>query len=117
MSGPERDEALERRVRAALDEAAARLPATRAARLAAARARAVEAVRGRRQRLRLLPAAVAAAAAAVAGVALLRPWRAAAPPPEAVEDIEILTAAEPLELIEDLDFYRWLEEEHGDGVG
>jgi len=116
MSGPERDEALERRVRAALDEAAARLPATRAARLAAARARAVEAARGRR-RLRLVPAAVAAAAAAVAGVALLRPWRAAAPPPEAVEDIEILTAAEPLELIEDLDFYRWLEEEHGDGVG
>lgn len=116
MSGPERDEVLERRVRAALDEAAARLPATRAARLAAARARAVEAARGRR-RLRLVPAAVAAAAAAVAGVALLRPWRAAAPPPEAVEDIEILTAAEPLELIEDLDFYRWLEEEHGDGVG
>lgn len=88
--------------------------ATRA-RLRAARRRALDARKGRPSIASRFgfPAAVAVAAAVLATVLLLPRW-SGEPPQDLVagvglEDLELLGAAEDLELYEQLEFYRWLE--------
>ncbi len=116
VTGKERDRALEQRARAALDAAAAEVDPTRAARLATARRRALEAAARptpwwRRAGPEPVGLGLAAAAGLAVALVLLRTPGEALPQPEAVEDLEILTVAEPLDLIEELDFYQWLEAE------
>jgi hypothetical protein len=97
-------------VRAALDEGGANVDAATRARLAQARARALE---PRRRHWRWwLPAGGAVFASLLAAVLWLgQP----APVPgnglDSVTDFELLTANDDLELFEQMDFYRWLEEE------
>lgn len=114
MSDPERDDAIAARARALLDRASDELDADTRARLRAARLRALERVGARRTRRAALAAAgVGAAAAAAVAALLLRPARetdSAGAFAEAFEDFEILGAADDLELYDDLEFYRWLEE-------
>lgn len=56
-----------------------------------------------------LPAAGAVATVAIA--VMLRNGVGDVPAEAAVSDFEILMAGEDLEMLEDLDFYRWLDEE------
>lgn len=85
------------------------------ARLRSARRRALDTLDDRpRSAARFgVPAVAALAAAALATVLLVPRW-SAEPPQDIVaglglEDLEILGAAEDLELYEHLEFYRWLE--------
>lgn len=60
----------------------------------------------------LLPAGVAAAAALVAWVSLRGPApEALTPEVAALQDLEILLGEEELEMLEELEFYTWLEEQ------
>ncbi len=88
------------------------------ARLRAARTRALEVAAGGHtvSTYRWLLPAGGLAAVAVAAVAVVMLYRG---PAEVVPifpngDIDLLTAAEPLELLENLDFYEWLEAETPD---
>jgi hypothetical protein len=111
MSTDERDEAIVARVRRALDERANALDPETRVRLRAARLRALDALEERRAFG--ARAALAAAAAGLAGIGLFAAWWLREPPLalEGLEDVEILAAAEDWELYDDLDFYRWLEED------
>jgi len=103
------DEAFLASSKALLDERARDLDADVAARLRQARYRALEAKP--RPFFWLLPAGgVAAASVAVLAVALwfYQPGRPA--PMQGVEDLEILSSPENLELFDDLEFYGWLAE-------
>lgn len=98
------------RVRGALDEGAANLDGATRSRLAQARARALQP----RHAVRLwwLPAGGAVFASVLAALLWLgQP----APLPgngfNGVADLELLTSNDGLELYQELDFYRWLEEE------
>lgn len=104
------DRQLIEQVRAALDDGVAKLDGATRSRLAQARAQALE---PRRSPLRWWLPAGGAVFASVLAAAL---WLGQpAPLPgngfDSVTDFELLTAAEPLELYEQLDFYQWLEEE------
>jgi hypothetical protein len=104
------DDPLIGRIRSALDEGAANLDGATRSRLAQARARALE---PRHSHWRLwLPAGGAVFASVLAAVLWLgQP----APLPgngfNGVADLELLTSNDGLELYQELDFYRWLEEE------
>lgn len=68
---------------------------------------------------RWLPAAGVTAAAVVAVVMMQGPV-VVEPPAEAISDFEILLSDDNLEMIEELEFYSWLElaaEESADNVG
>lgn len=107
------EQRLEKRAKQAFDDSVASLDAQTRSRLAQARARALE--HGRRPWWpvrALVPGAVAAAAA----LAVWMLWQDAATPPAGVEiaalqDLEILLSDEELEMLEELDFYTWLDEE------
>ncbi len=114
------DPRLQRTVRAALDTVADDIDTATRVRLRDARQRAL-AVAERRQRphwrwqTMTLPAAAAVAIAVVAMTLLLddggfrRASQAVvAAPPEAVPDLDLLTSGENLELLDDLEFFRWL---------
>lgn len=113
MSGREHDEAIAARARAALDRSCEQIDEPTRARLRAARLRALAGLDAPRSFAggRRLAAASAALALAVA----VSWWLRALPPPLALEadleDVEILTAAEDLELYDELDFYRWLADD------
>ena len=112
------DRQLQRNVRAALERAADDLDPASRERLREARRLALRAAGQRSSpRWRWLALTVPAAAAAVL-VAILGDPPARPPgttvvnaPVEAVRDLDLLTSGENLELLEDLDFYRWLPAE------
>lgn len=109
MKTEPQDEGLLAASKALLDESARELDADIAARLRQARCRALEAKP--RPFFWLLPAGgLAAACVAVLAVALwvYQPSRPA--PMQGVEDLEILSSSENLELFDDLEFYGWLAE-------
>ncbi len=85
------------------------IDAATAARLHRARMAALERIDSRRPVVRRwLPAGIVATAAVGLVVAGLY-FHRAAPPPDAVEDLELLSSSEALDFYEDLEFYEWLE--------
>jgi hypothetical protein len=114
MSTENRDRELLERVRATLDASADNLDAATLRRLRRSRLEAVEAA-GPKRRPFPLPRWVTAggvATVAVLGVAASVWLSAPRPvlPEKQVEDLEIVTAKEQLDLYADLEFYRWLAE-------
>ncbi len=109
MNDPEHDDPLLRRARHELRASEHDLDELTLARLGRARARAIEAAaRGKRYRWwRAAPLAAAAALALALGLAWLQP------PPDSpaplLEDLRLLSSGADLEMLEDLDFYLWLE--------
>lgn len=99
------EQALIERLRQRLDEQADGLDGAMLARLRAARARALEA--GRRRRPARWALAGLAAAATLVGAVIL--WQGWMPMPATPEDWEVLAAGDDLELIEELEFYDWLD--------
>jgi len=105
----ERDRELIEQSHAALERSARELDPETLTRLAQARARALERA-GRRThpRIWLLGGGLASASAAALAWLLLSP--SVEPGPAlVVEDLELLSSTESLELLQDLDFYEWLE--------
>ncbi len=119
MSGRGDDDELVTRVRQALERASRELDPATAGRLRAARRTALAAARGRgspawSSRAWLAAGVAAGVTAAVALAVLLQ--RGPAPDPgtahlAAVEDLELITQGEGLDLYEDLEFYQWLAEQ------
>jgi hypothetical protein len=113
MSEDRRDDAIVRRARQVLDRQVEALDETERARLRAARLRALDALdEGRPLATRR---GLAAAGAGALGLMLVTSWWIRHPAPElaaadGLEDLDILAAADDLELYDDLDFYRWLAE-------
>jgi len=112
MSDDERDDAIAARARALLDQSVEELDPITRARLRAARMRALDVDATVRLRARRL---AVAGAGALGLLAALSWWMRGANGPRALaegfEDEEILAAGDDLELYDDLDFYRWLEED------
>jgi hypothetical protein len=107
MSKDAREEALLRQVKSALDAGSETLDAATCTRLRAARAHALR-QRHARQPWLLWPAAGAALAAAA-----LLSWglwfnAPVSHTPAALEQLELLSSTENLELYTDLEFYQWL---------
>src|SRR5215510_14601853 len=106
----EGDEAFVRRVKAILDEGNAHLDARVRSRLTQARHAAL-AQADARPNLWLRQWAPAAGIAAAAVLAVLV-WTSAPreqPPDEALNDLEIVLAGENLDMLENLDFYEWVD--------
>jgi hypothetical protein len=114
------DEALMDQVSAQLDQDLQHLDGHTASRLNRIRQAALDQALVQRQRRPWqLPLYALASCAAVA-LALSLMWRvpeAPAPvaPVQAVDDFELLAGAEDLEMIENLEFYAWLEQQSLDG--
>lgn len=112
----------ERRSRAAFDDSVTALDGETRSRLAHARRRALAAIR-RRPMSWLSPWVPAGAAAAMAMLALLlwtgkEPGPGAKPTVIAFEDLDIVTAGDDLEMLdEDPAFYVWAAGEPANGVG
>jgi ferric-dicitrate binding protein FerR (iron transport regulator) len=114
MSDPDE---IARRARSLLDRSTDELDAATRARLGAARAEALAALRTPRPlwaRRRAL--VVAAAAFGAAALAFGASWwlRAPAGPlsfGDDVDDVDILAGTDDLEMYDDLEFYRWLDDE------
>lgn len=106
MSEPD-DRELTDRLRQMLDRSTAELDAVTLARLRAARRRALDSPPPRRIWLAAGGISAAALAAGLAAVLWLSP--AAAPAPTGLEQLDLLAEAD-LELVDDIDFYRWLAE-------
>jgi hypothetical protein len=115
MSDDERDGAIVRRVREHLDRSADELDVTTRTRLRAARIRALDglpvsrSLAGRRVWL------TASVAISALGLYFAASWWLRTPEqPFAsggdLDDVEILTAADDLELYDELEFYRWLDD-------
>lgn len=113
MTDDERDDAIASRVRAHLERTSHELDARSRAQLRAAREQALDAAPAPRE---VWPRrAVLAGAGALAVLVALMRWRRESPPRdpfgESLEDLDILAAADDLELYDDdPEFYRWLEE-------
>lgn len=115
MSGATGRTELETRAKELYDAGVAGLDGATRSRLAQARARALESARQRRPFVPgrwWLPAG-AVAAAVLAAVLVLEAPQAPAPAVEltALGDLDILLGDEDLELLEELEFYAWLEEQ------
>lgn len=118
VSTGEEKTALERRAKALFDEGVDGLDARTRSRLTQARHAAVAALVQQREpfmRRWWLPAAGLATAALVAVIVVFNLNPAAnqqlAAASLAVEDMDILSGAENIELLEDMEFYAWLESE------
>lgn len=105
MTSRRNDDELEAKLRGDLEEITRDLPPGVSARLAAARRNALARMSPSGTRIGM--PALAASAAAL-GVVVVLVWRLAAPPPE--PDILELAVREELELVDDLDFYLWLDQ-------
>lgn len=114
MSEHDREQELVARARAQLDRDVEALDETTRARLGAARLRALDAP-GERRRFAVPGGLLAASAGAAALLLVVSTWRQQArrdlAPGDDLDDVEILAAADDLELYDDLDFYRWLAED------
>jgi hypothetical protein len=123
------DTGLERGTRRAFDEVVARTDGATRSRLNQARSRAMAELDGSR---RSIPAAWLPAGAATAAAVALLAWLLVRPPdgdtvltPTLATDLDILLETDDLELIEELEFYAWLDEQpelsnrsrEGNGVG
>ncbi|GFO70824.1 hypothetical protein GMLC_44030 [Geomonas limicola] len=107
------DQELENQIRARLDASLDQLDQGTLNALSRARLAALSEARERRP-VRwlpswLTPARLSLSAVTVAALALFLVVPARAPQSVAVEDLEVLTAPEQVDLIQDLDFYRWLD--------
>jgi len=108
------DQELEGRIRARLDASLDELDQSTLSALSRARQTAL--AQGKESRSRrfplpywLTPARLSLSAVTVAALALFLTLPARAPQSVAVEELEVLTAPEQVDLIQDLDFYRWLD--------
>ena len=107
-------EILEQRIAAALDDRAANLDAETLARLAAARQRALAARRrtlGLSTRRWQAVGGLALAASVVFGVSIWLHGPMQGPLPPSPADLEMLAEDDEVELLEKLEFFRWLETE------
>lgn len=107
-----RDSELVRRARRELDRGVEELDEGTRLRLRAARLRALDALEGRSP---FGARAALAAGVCVLAVALVSAWWLRRLPHgtafgDGLEDVELLAAADDLELYDDLDFYRWLDD-------
>ena len=123
MKTDERDRILEERVTASLNEGLGEIGTPAAGRLAAMRAAAVELPRGRRfwfaAPRRLAAGGLATAVAMIVAVSLwMSPVRSTQPVVAITnpDDVELLTSRDRIELYQDLDFYRWLDDGGRNGV-
>ena len=107
MSMNDQEEALLRKVKNALDASSESLDAATRTRLRAARAHALQHARPRLSWMLWPTGGMALAAATLLSWSL---WSSmpAAHPPAALEQLELLSSSENLELYTDLDFYQWL---------
>jgi hypothetical protein len=114
MTGEEHDTAFAERMRKLLDESAAWPDAQTRMRLRSIRLKAIEVAEQPLPWYLRFPRWVTAGGLATAMVLVMAVslWIAAGRntlPVDQVEDLDILTNTEQLELYKDLDFYRWLE--------
>jgi len=107
MSDKQREQDFLDKAKAALDEGVEQFDALTLARLRSARRRALESTR-RRSPWWIPAGGLAAASIAVLAVVLWFKPVGSDLVAANVEDIELLTTADNLELYEELDFYRWL---------
>jgi hypothetical protein len=120
MTGEERDTAFAERMRVLLDESAMRPDDQARMRLRSVRLKALEVAEQQVPWYLRFPRWVTAGGLATAMVLVMAVslWMAAgrnALPVDQVEDMDILTTNEQLELYKDLDFYRWLESTDNSG--
>jgi hypothetical protein len=120
MSGEERDSVFAERMRKLLDESAVRPDEQTRMRLRSIRLKALEVAEQQVPWYLRFPRWVAAGGLATAIVLVMAVslWITAgrnAIPVAQVEDLDILTTNEQLELYKDLDFYRWLESADNSG--
>jgi hypothetical protein len=113
---------IEDRVRLALDEEVASCDAALLSRLNRARQQALDQGLSGRRRAVHSPWLGWAAAASLLLAVLLAPWPPAGGPAPTVntaaavgEDLDLLLAADEIEVIEDLEFYAWLQQQSLDG--
>jgi negative regulator of sigma E activity len=106
------DEAFVRRIKTALDEGNEHLEARVRSRLRQARHAALAQVQPRPAFwARQWVPAVGVAAAAVLAILVWPHAPSVQPPDEALNDLEIVLAGENLDLLENLDFYEWVDAE------
>jgi ferric-dicitrate binding protein FerR (iron transport regulator) len=105
MTGSE-DNQLAERIRQQLDQQADALDELTVARLRAARMRALE--KARHPRRRWLPVLGSAVAAALVLAMLV--WHQPVELPGTLDDLDIVASGDDLDMIEDLEFYDWLDE-------
>lgn len=100
-----------------LDESVDRLDVDTQRALRLARGRAIETLRRRRQFWQ--PAGAIALASVVAAVVISLQFNGldSTGSPQAIEDIQLLSASDELEFYEELEFYQWLELERRTGEG
>ena len=104
------DEAFNKQAKAGFDESVEQLDAATLSRLNRARHAALaEIPQPTRQWSRWLPASGVAAAVLVAVIVMQNPAGLDEPLPAAVADMEILLGEDSLEMLEDLEFYSWLD--------
>jgi hypothetical protein len=118
--------ALEQRSRELFDERVAHLDAGTQSRLNQARQSALDIARGKSRPMNgsrwLLPVGSAAALAlvAVTTVQIMRPSselpaiESSSSMASTMDDVEILTSTDELEMLQNMDFYAWLETQQGD---
>ena len=106
------DEQLHQALRAKLDAGLEPIDPTLEARLRAGRERAVEAIGpGHRVGRRAAFGGLAIAATVLLAVILVPQHRSTLAPASSLDDYELLSADEQIELYRDLDFYLWLQQE------
>ena len=96
-------------IREALQQGVDELDPGTSLKLAEVRRQALTRASARNRSLYILPAAVLASACLVLAIVLYFPR----PQPkqiEMIDDLDLITNSQNLELIEDLDFYEWLED-------
>lgn len=104
------DEEFKQRAKADFDASVEKLDAATLSRLNRARHAALaELQQPTRQWSRWMPATGVAAAALVVVMLMQGPESIEAPPPSAVADMEILLGEDSIEMLEELEFYSWLD--------
>jgi hypothetical protein len=102
------DERIARQTKELFDESVRGLDAETLSRLNRSRQKALAELKPGGGELRWLRWSPAVAAAVVAAAVVWRAGDLEQLPPDAASDFEMLLAGEELELLEDLEFYRWL---------
>jgi len=120
MKEDEREETFVCSIVRGLDDEVDRLPAAVVGRLRDGRVRAIGVPQGRGCRSRIVPRWITAggfatAAVLVAAVSIWYGGDRSSAQVRNLDELEIASAQEQLELYEDLDFYRWLADQPGQG--